>query len=73
MSAPVPLGALAWESASAPHSPHRYLGDTVEDVSRGCPLVEGSIVELPLILLRGVVLFPGETLPLRLYNTDYVR
>jgi cereblon len=51
---------------------HSYLGD-VEDVARGAILAEGSIVRLPLILLGGVVLFPGETLPLRLYNTDYIR
>jgi hypothetical protein len=30
-------------------------------------------VDLPLILLCGVVLFPGETLPLRQYNQSYVR
>jgi len=30
-------------------------------------------MELPILLLRGVVLFPGETLPLRLYNIEYGR
>jgi hypothetical protein len=45
----------------------------MENFRRGSPLADGSVVEVPLILLRDVVLFPGETLPLRLYNPNYIR
>ena len=31
----------------------------------------GDIVEIPLIYLQGVVLFPGETLPLRISDARY--
>lgn len=52
---------------------HDYLHtDGMEPVARAAPLSEGATLELPLLLLRGVVLFPGEALPLRLHS-DHIR
>jgi Lon protease-like protein len=45
----------------------------MESVARAAPLEEGATLELPLLLLRGVVLFPGETLPLKLHSFNHVR
>lgn len=53
---------------------HDYLHtNRLESVARAAPLDEGTILELPLLLLRGVVLFPGESLPLRLHSLDHIR
>lgn len=55
-------------------SVHNYLTTAgMETVARAAPLGERSILELPLLLLRGVVLFPGESLPLRLHSLDNIR
>jgi len=53
---------------------HGYLPTAgMEPVARAAPLLGGDLLELPLLLLRGVVLFPGESLPLRLHSLEYVR
>lgn len=55
-------------------SVHDYLPTAgMETVAREAPLGEGIILELPLLLLRGVVLFPGESLPLRVHSLDNIR
>ncbi|TMW67788.1 hypothetical protein Poli38472_007460 [Pythium oligandrum] len=48
---------------------HAYLG-TLEDVEHPLPsyFANGQVVSLPLIILRDIVLFPGEELPLRLLS-----
>lgn len=56
-----------------PPAVHGYLGLSLQAVERSAPLEEGSIVSLPLILLRGVVLFPSEALPLRFFSLDHIR
>lgn len=48
---------------------HHYLGDDLEE-SRGRRIeVENSLIELPLINLRHIVLLPGQTLPI---NTEHL-
>lgn len=55
-------------------SVHDYLPTAgMETVARAAPLGEGTVLELPLLLLPGVVLFPGESLPLRVHSLDYTR
>lgn len=51
---------------------HAYLGEatTGSTLSRD-DLEVGSTVEMPILSLPGVVLFPGESLPLRLHNPAY--
>lgn len=51
---------------------HAYLGEatTASTLSRK-DLEVGSTVEMPILSLPGVVLFPGESLPLRLQNPAY--
>ncbi|CAM9918512.1 unnamed protein product [Ectocarpus sp. 4 AP-2014] len=52
---------------------HAYLGEATtgsSSLSRK-DLEEGSTVEIPILALPGVVLFPGESLPLRLHNPAY--
>ncbi|CAM9477280.1 unnamed protein product, partial [Discosporangium mesarthrocarpum] len=53
---------------------HPYLGDLSSEVGgRDSSLLEeGDLVEIPILSLEGVVLFPNETLPLRLRNQAYV-
>jgi hypothetical protein len=48
-----------------------YLGDSLVDVHSRTLLRGGNIIEIPLIYLCGIVLFPGETLPLRVSDARY--
>ncbi|CAN0398628.1 unnamed protein product, partial [Ectocarpus fasciculatus] len=52
---------------------HAYLGEATTGSSSLTrkDLEEGSTVEIPILALPGVVLFPGESLPLRLHNPAY--
>lgn len=51
---------------------HAYLGEaTTGSAFSRTDLEAGSIVEMPILPLPGVVLFPGESLPLRLHNPAY--
>lgn len=47
---------------------HHYLGDDLEESRRREVLVEGSVIKLPLINLRHVVLFPNQVLPVLTSN-----
>lgn len=51
---------------------HSYLGGHLEDVRSGDQLVPGEVYDLLLLPLEGVVLFPGETLPLRVRQRELV-
>lgn len=68
--------AVAVPSATTERLPapatHSYLGEarTGAGLSRK-DLEVGSTVEMPILSLPGVVLFPGESLPLRLHNLAY--
>lgn len=51
---------------------HSYLGEATTGSSLSREDLEvGSTVEMPILSLPGVVLFPGESLPLRLHNPAY--
>ena len=52
---------------------HSYLGDDLEAVRSRNFLNEGDECEILLIPLRNIILFPGDTLPLRLRNKSYIR
>eukprot|EP01039_Chlorochromonas_danica_P007792 gene7792-8603_t len=52
---------------------HSYLGGHLEDVRSGDQLVPGEVYDLLLLPLEGVVLFPGETLPLRVRQRELVQ
>ncbi|KAF0707084.1 hypothetical protein AaE_013781 [Aphanomyces astaci] len=51
---------------------HSYLGDdlTVATTSTSAHFTPGSLVAMPLVWLPNVVIFPGETLPLRMLATS---
>ena len=71
LSAPLsPLNNASLTVAALPTpATHAYLGEatTGSTLSRK-DLEVGSTVEMPILSLPGVVLFPGESLPLRLHN-----
>lgn len=50
---------------------HSYLGDR-STVSMRCEYEPGDIFNCPLIFLPNIILFPGETLPLRITDTRMV-
>ena len=52
---------------------HSYLGDDLEAVRSRNFLNEGDECEILIIPLRNIILFPGDTLPLRLRNKSYIR
>lgn len=56
-------------------SSHSYLGDQLRDTrARSSQIVEvDKIYRVLLVPLPDVVLFPGETIPLRIHNPDLVR
>ena len=60
--------ALANLPAAATHS---YLGEATGSSLSRKDLQVGSTIDMPILSLPGVVLFPGESLPLRLHNPAY--
>ena len=50
----------------------QYLGDDLEEVRGRTVLEDDSYLELPLLSLPGVVLVPGQTLPLQLFQPSTV-
>ena len=65
-------GSIGSQNASQ----HSYLGelrdlstDTAAASHRALHHEPGTILELPLLPMPGVVLFPGETLPLRIFRS----
>jgi Lon protease-like protein len=52
---------------------HSYLGDKLEAIRSRVFLKEGNEYELLIIPLRNIILFPGDTLPLRLRNRSYIK
>ena len=51
---------------------HSYLGEATTGPSLSRKDLEvGSTIDMPILSLPGVVLFPGESLPLRLHNPAY--
>lgn len=53
--------------SQATPSTHAYLGEALRGTVRPREYLEaGSIIEIPVLPLQGVILFPGESLPLRL-------
>ncbi|BAT78365.1 hypothetical protein LR48_Vigan04g206700 [Vigna angularis] len=51
---------------------HTYLGDVEDTRHRTAFLDGGAVLNIPLFCLRGVVLFPGATLPLRVIEPRLV-
>ncbi|XP_067136121.1 protein cereblon [Centruroides vittatus] len=51
---------------------HSYLGTDLEELSGRTVLDDNSCQSLPLLALRGVVLIPGQTLPLQLFQSATV-
>ncbi|XP_052085302.1 protein cereblon-like [Mytilus californianus] len=51
---------------------HSYLGDDLEDISGRTIYDEDGLVSLPLIKLPGMVLVPGQTIPLTLFHQHVV-
>ncbi|XP_078339772.1 protein cereblon-like [Crassostrea virginica] len=51
---------------------HSYLGDDLEDVRGRTFYEEGSTISLPVIQLPGMVLVPGQTIPLHLFHQHTV-
>lgn len=51
---------------------HSYLGDDLEDVRGRTFHEEGATVSLPVIQLPGMVLVPGQTIPLHLFHQHTV-
>ncbi|XP_022102468.1 LOW QUALITY PROTEIN: protein cereblon-like [Acanthaster planci] len=47
---------------------HSYLGSDLEEYSGRTVLDEDTFISLPLLHLPGVILLPGQTLPLHLFN-----
>lgn len=53
-------------------SAHAYLGEDLEDLRSKEVLIEGECYDLMIVCLSDVVLYPGETLPLRIRNDRYL-
>jgi len=71
----LPGGSVARPSRGLPASRAAYAAASATPSSAaGGPSVDprGAVVELPLLCLYGVSLFPGETLPLRVDNTPHM-
>lgn len=52
---------------------HSYLGNSLSEVHSVSFLKVGLIYEILLIPIHDIVLFPGETVPLRIHNRDVIR
>ncbi len=50
----------------------QYLGEDLEDMSGRTVYDDDNFLELPILTLPGVVLVPGQTLPLQLFNPSTV-
>lgn len=50
----------------------QYLGQDLEEVAGRTVLEDEEVVEVPIVPLPGVVLFPGQTLPLYLFHPSLV-
>lgn len=58
------------EGAAASASSHAYLGEDFQAIHTRNLFSASSVVdEIPLLLLSGVILFPGDTLPLRIHKS----
>ena len=68
----VPIPSTTNNSTANPAS-HSYLGDAQQRSFIIKDLIPGREYELLLYPLPDVVLFPGETLPLRLQNREFIR
>lgn len=51
---------------------HQYLGSNIEEFSGRTIFAEDQTIQLPILKLPSVVLFPGETLPLNFYMPNHV-
>lgn len=69
-SAGVVPGEFTYNTCIA--SLHTYLGDVEDTHHRTAFLDGGTVLNLPLFYLQGVVLFPGATLPLRVIESNFV-
>jgi hypothetical protein len=65
-------GSLGPPNTQSEAAAHSYLSMDMEDVPGRSVLECENEHTLPIIPFRGVVLFPGETLPLRLKNSRYI-
>ncbi|TVU20542.1 hypothetical protein EJB05_36755 [Eragrostis curvula] len=52
-------------------SMHTYLGEVDDTRGRVSLLDGGAVLNIPIFYLRGIVLFPGATLPLRIIQTRF--
>lgn len=53
-------------------STHSYLGDSLEDVHQRVYYEENEKLSIPVVFLENIVLFPTETLPLRVHDANFV-
>jgi hypothetical protein len=53
-------------------SQHNYLGEDLNELSGRVVLDETSFVTMPLLTLQGIVLVPGQVLPLQLQHPSIV-
>ena len=51
---------------------HAYLGDTLNRVVERKGLEEHEVISVPLLSLPDVIIFPGETIPLRIHDQRFV-
>lgn len=52
---------------------HSYLGNNLEELRGRTLLDEGIYMNLPLLIKQSVVLFPGQTLPLTVFDTETIQ
>ncbi|KXJ24585.1 protein cereblon [Exaiptasia diaphana] len=51
---------------------HQYLGEEMDEFSGRTVIEPGQVIELPLMPLPTVVLVPGQTIPLHLFQSQFV-
>lgn len=68
-----PIGSQDQPTGNTSTNHHSYLGDAQQRSFIIKDLIPGREYELLLYPLPDVVLFPGETLPLRLQSRDFIR
>ena len=59
-------------SAELDPSVHSYLGMGLEDATNRADLDQIQTLTLPIVLIENVIIFPGETLPLRIRNLNLI-